>query len=54
VPDDVKAEVSLTYYAVATRYPGWYEPVHKREYVKALRGAETVFAWVEQQFKLAE
>ncbi len=50
VPDDVKTAVSLTHYAVSTRYPGSYEPVKEREYQKALKGAETVFSWVEQQF----
>jgi HEPN domain-containing protein len=53
VPDDVKSAVSLTHYAVATRYPGSYEPVMEREYLKALKAAETVFVWVEQQFKEA-
>ena len=51
VPDEVKTAVSLTHYAVSTRYPGSYEPVNEREYQKARKGAETVFAWVEQQFK---
>jgi HEPN domain-containing protein len=50
VPDAVKVAVSLTHYAVSTRYPGSYEPVKEREYQKALKGAETVFSWVEQQF----
>ncbi|MCX6683245.1 MAG: HEPN domain-containing protein [Methanoregula sp.] len=50
VPDDVKVTVSLTHYAVSTRYPGSCEPVKEREYQKALKGAETVFSWVEQQF----
>lgn len=50
VPDDVKTAVSLTHYAVSTRYPGSYEPVKEREYQKALKGAEIVFSWVEQQF----
>ncbi|MFZ1897479.1 HEPN domain-containing protein [Methanoregula sp.] len=50
VPDEVKTAVSLTHYAVSTRYPGSYEPVKEREYQKARKGAETVFAWVEQQF----
>lgn len=53
VPDYVKVAVSLTHYAVATRYPGSYEPVMEREYLKALKAAETVFVWVEQQFKEA-
>jgi len=50
VPDKVKTAISLTHYAVSTRYPGTYEPVNEREYQKAKNGAETVFAWVEQQF----
>lgn len=54
VPEDVKTAISLTHYAVSTRYPGSYEPVKEREYQKALRGAETVFSWVEQQFNEAK
>jgi len=54
VPDDVKTAVSLTHYAVSTRYPGSYEPVKEREYQKALKGAGTVFFWVEQQFNDAK
>ena len=54
VPDEVKVAVSLTHYAVSTRYPGSYEPVKVREYLKALKGAETVFSWVEQQFDEAK
>jgi len=50
VPDEVKNAVSLTHYAVSTRYPGSYEPVNEREFLKALKGAETVFSWVERQF----
>ncbi len=51
VPAKVKIAVSLTHYAVSTRYPGSYEPVENQEYQEALTGAETVFVWVEQQFK---
>lgn len=50
VPDNVKQAVSLSHYAVSTRYPGSYEPVKEREYQKALKGAEAVFSWVEQEF----
>jgi len=50
VTDEVKTAVSLTHYAVSTRYPGSYEPVNEREFLKALKGAETVFSWVERQF----
>ena len=52
IPDEIKSAISLTHYAVATRYPGSYEPVNEREYKKALNGAETVFLWVEQQFNV--
>jgi HEPN domain-containing protein len=54
VPDYVKVAVSLTHYAVATRYPGSYEPVKKREYLKALKSADMIFVWVEQQFNEPE
>ncbi len=54
VPDYVKAEVSLTYYAVATRYPGLYEEISRAEYLKALKGAENMLGWIEEQYKIAD
>ena len=50
IPDEVKAAVALSYYAVTTRYPGHYEPVEKEEYLKALSMAKQVVAWVESCF----
>jgi HEPN domain-containing protein len=54
IPSEVKEAISLTHYAVSTRYPGSYEPVEKQEYLKALTSAEMVFAWVEQQFTVGQ
>ena len=51
VPDEVKGAVPLTHYAVSIRYPGSYEPVSEREFRTALKGAETVCVWVEEQFR---
>ena len=53
VPEAVKGAVPLTHYAVATRYPGSYEPVSEREYCSALNGAEMVCMWVEEHFQEA-
>ena len=50
VPEIVKEAVPLSYYAVTTRYPGHYEPVSQREYKSALKNAEAVVAWVDDQF----
>jgi len=49
VPDMVKEAVPLSYYAVTTRYPGHYEPIDHREYKAALKNAEVVVAWVDEQ-----
>jgi len=50
IPDDVKAAVALSYYAVTTRYPGHYEPIEEEEYLQALAMARKVVAWVESRF----
>lgn len=50
IPDEVKAAVALSYYAVTTRYPGHYEPVTEQEYIEALGMSRRVVAWVESQF----
>jgi HEPN domain-containing protein len=51
VPDTLIAAVALSYYAVTTRYPGHYEPIDDREYRSALKMAEQVVGWVEEQFR---
>jgi HEPN domain-containing protein len=45
LPDQVKRSVILTGYAVATRYPGNYEPVSRDEWKDAVALAETVVSW---------
>ena len=45
LPDQVKKSVVLTGYAVATRYPGNYEPVSRDEWKDAVTLAETVVSW---------
>ncbi|MEN6443036.1 MAG: HEPN domain-containing protein [Methanoregula sp.] len=50
VPESLKAAVALSYYAVTTRYPGHYEPIEDREYQSALKMAEQIVEWVEEQF----
>ncbi len=47
VPDDVAQAGRLTRYAVATRYPGFPEPVTEEEYAQALSIAETVVQWAQ-------
>jgi len=49
VPDTVRDAVSLTQYAVQTRYPGAYEPVSDEEWNEAVRLAAGVVNWVEGQ-----
>lgn len=49
VPDEIKESVSLTAYAVGTRYPGEFEQVDEKEYIEALKIAERVFNWVKKK-----
>jgi len=48
VPDEIKDSISLTAYAVNTRYPGDFEPVDEQEYKVALEAATNVFDWVRK------
>ncbi len=48
VPDEIKDSISLTAYAVSTRYPGDFEPVDEQEYQETLETAEKVFNWVRK------
>lgn len=45
IPEQVKRSVILTGYAVATRYPGNYEPVSKGEWKDAVTLAQSVVSW---------
>ena len=45
IPEQVKRSVILTGYAVATRYPGNYEPVSRDEWKDAVALAEAVVSW---------
>lgn len=49
VPDEIKDSISLTAYAVSTRYPGDFEPVDEQEYQETLQTAEKVFNWVRKK-----
>lgn len=51
VPSKVESAVILNDYAVATRYPGEYEPVTNVEYLEALEIAVTVIEWVSKELK---
>ncbi len=51
VPDEIKDSISLTAYAVSTRYPGDFEPVDEQEYQETLETAEKVFNWVRTVIK---
>ena len=48
MPEQVKKSVILTGYAVATRYPGNYEPVSKNEWKDAVVLAEAVVSWATE------
>jgi len=49
VPDEIMDSISLSAYAVSTRYPGDFEPVDEQEYKEALETAEKVFNWVRKR-----
>jgi HEPN domain-containing protein len=49
VPDDIRSASALTRYAVDTRHPGLSEPVTEQEYAQAVKAAERVVRWAEQQ-----
>jgi HEPN domain-containing protein len=49
VPDEIMNSISLTAYAVSTRYPGDFEPVDEQEYQEALETAKNVFDWVRKR-----
>jgi HEPN domain-containing protein len=48
VSDEIKDSISLTAYAVSTRYPGDFEPVDEQEYQEALEIAKKVFDWARK------
>ena len=50
--DDLVASAQLTGYATVFRYPGEEEPISEAIYHEAVRLAEAVFAWAEQQIAL--
>jgi HEPN domain-containing protein len=49
VPNEVDEALTLTQYAVQTRYPGLWEPVTRDEAREAAALAALVLAWVESQ-----
>jgi len=48
VPDEIMDSISLTAYAVSTRYPGDFEPIDEQEYLETLETAEKVYNWVRK------
>lgn len=52
IPEALKQAGRLTVYAVETRYPGIYEDVDIEEYKEAVRQAELVLRWAEEQVAL--
>lgn len=45
----VRAAMSLTTYAITTRYPNVGSPVEEREYREAIAIAEEVIRWAEER-----
>ncbi len=51
VPPLIREAVTLTDYAVTTRYPGDWDPVDEEEYLEAVRLAEATYNWVWQEIE---
>ena len=51
LPEEAKGAAALTDYAVMARYPGDFEPVTEEEYIEAVRIAEAVVRWSEENVK---
>ena len=49
IPEPLWRAVTLTSYASNTRYPGTTSPVTKEEYTGAVRIAQDVLSWAEEQ-----
>lgn len=47
-PQEIEDAVSLTDYAVTSRYPGDFESVDEEEYKETVRLAENVVLWAEK------
>jgi len=46
LPGELVNAEFLSAYSVASRYPGWDEPISEAEYLKAVEAASRVVAWV--------
>lgn len=51
IPSSIWDAVPLTRYAVVTRYPGMGSPVTAEDHAEAVRLAEAVLMWAEQQIQ---
>lgn len=51
IPQEVREAVTLTDYAVTTRYPGDWDPVDEEEYQEAVRLAEATYNWVLEEIE---
>ena len=49
LPPELANAEFLSTYSVASRYPGWDEPVTEAEYLKAIASADEAVHWVERQ-----
>jgi HEPN domain-containing protein len=49
IPDIIKEAVTLTTYAVQTRYPDEYDDITKEEYERSLEIAKDCLDWVESK-----
>jgi len=51
IPENIKTAISVTKYAVITRYPGEYDEVTKSDYEESVKIAKDCIDWVETKIK---
>jgi HEPN domain-containing protein len=54
LPDSIRQAERLTQFAVEARYPGTAPPVGEKEYQEAVKLAEEVLRWAEEQLQSAQ
>ncbi len=52
LPAELSNAEFLSAYSVASRYPGWDEPISELEYQKTILAAETLVSWVASRLDL--
>jgi HEPN domain-containing protein len=51
LPKNLQKTAKLTDYSVSARYPGGFEPVKEKEYLKAFSLTEKFYTWVQKKIE---